>query len=196
MEKLEGKERETRGGVGVKGQRKGKRKEGGFENFYCHFYILRGGAENWRDREVMGHSGSIFFLVQDQVNDLPSCLVGIVLWLAPLVLKWFSAGLFWRCRGWSWVGSATFPAPNQATAPLLCSTPNPSTVGRSTGSQLRSCKKRFVTHLKDWFNPFLMSVNGNVSLFLQSPKWQKVFLFYWGRMEWSDVCKVGDWSEF
>lgn len=123
--------------------------------------------------------------------------MGIVFVISFLVLKWFSAGLFWQCRGWSWVGSAISPAPNQATAPPSCSTPNPSTVGRSTGSRLRFCKKRFVTYLKDGFDLFKSCyVYRNVSLFLQSPKWQKVILFDWGRMEWSDVCKVGDWSEF
>lgn len=47
---------------------------------------------------------------------------------------------FWRCRGWSWVGSAASPVPSRATMLALCSTPNRSTEGRSTGSLLRFCK--------------------------------------------------------
>lgn len=51
-------------------------------------------------------------------------------------------GRFWRCRGWSWVASATSPAPSRATVPTLCFTPNLSTEGRSTGSPLIFCKRR------------------------------------------------------
>lgn len=56
------------------------------------------------------------------------------------------------------MASAISPAPNQATAPPLCSTPNLSTVGRSTGSQLRYCKIRFETYLKDWVDLFVINV--------------------------------------
>lgn len=53
-------------------------------------------------------------------------------------------GRFWLYRGWSWVGSAASPAPSRATVLTSCSTPNPSTEGRSTGSPLRFCKWKMV----------------------------------------------------
>lgn len=53
-------------------------------------------------------------------------------------------GQFSLCRGWSWVGNATSPALSRATVLTSCSTPNPSMEERSTGSLLRSCKKKTV----------------------------------------------------
>lgn len=72
------------------------------------------------------------------------CLLGhfcLLHWSEPIC-----PGRFWLSHGWSWVGSATSHAPSQATVLTSCSTPNHSTEARSTGSQLRFCKRKLVAH--------------------------------------------------